>query len=466
MTETMEKYMSKTRGNYRSGVAKPKINDKTHFELKGQFLKKLRENTFSGSEHEDANKHIENVLDIVDLFHIPEEVILFYNGLYVPLDKSLTQKGAFPLDNAVGCKVRPSESDAKLSQGPHTTYKGLSTQKQEGKNRWKKLTYIQFGAPYQLEGQYKAQQGQDSTHNETTETLPKSEIKELLSKNLGNSRLDMHELLSINIRIEALIQLGYTVLDQEPYAVSDSQISNIFSETVPFPRRLHDYCCDEWKEVRELKILETYSIRTTLHDNTLPQKEKDPKSFTLPCFIHNVCFDKARVDLGASLIGEAVNESFDTHYGNYIELNDLDVPLEPRMDQDNNLEPTLDENIIVNEPTFKSCYKMEFYSMIGYKYVIADFLPTLSINMMTKRFYNSIIKDRGNHEGKKLAGTLIDIPIFVGKFSITSGFSIIDDMDVTSGVVLGMPFCKKFVSCQNIMEKFARWYECEQIDDE
>ncbi|GKE39401.1 putative reverse transcriptase domain-containing protein, partial [Tanacetum coccineum] len=65
--------------------------------------------------------------------------------------------------------------------------------------------------------------------------------------------------------------------------------------------RLHDYCCDEWKEARELKILETYSIGTTLHDNTLPQKEKDPKSFTLPCFIHNVSFDKALVDLGASV---------------------------------------------------------------------------------------------------------------------------------------------------------------------
>ncbi|GJS24902.1 hypothetical protein Tco_0453534 [Tanacetum coccineum] len=30
-------------------------------------------------------------------------------------------------------------------------------------------------------------------------------------------------------------------------------------------------------------------------------------------------------------VGEAVNESFDPHYGNYIELNDLDIPLEPRM---------------------------------------------------------------------------------------------------------------------------------------
>ncbi|GJS04727.1 hypothetical protein Tco_0321235 [Tanacetum coccineum] len=30
-------------------------------------------------------------------------------------------------------------------------------------------------------------------------------------------------------------------------------------------------------------------------------KEKDPWSFTLPCFIHNICFDKALVDLGASV---------------------------------------------------------------------------------------------------------------------------------------------------------------------
>ncbi|GKA10366.1 hypothetical protein Tco_0689799, partial [Tanacetum coccineum] len=64
--------------------------------------------------------------------------------------------------------------------------------------------------------------------------------------------------------------------------------------------RLRDYCCDEWKEARELKILETYSIGTTLHNNILPQKEKDPGSFTLPCFIHNVCFDKALADVRAS----------------------------------------------------------------------------------------------------------------------------------------------------------------------
>ncbi|GJS32647.1 hypothetical protein Tco_0531029 [Tanacetum coccineum] len=41
---TMEEYMMKTREDYVSGIARPKIDDKAHFELKGQFLKELRDN--------------------------------------------------------------------------------------------------------------------------------------------------------------------------------------------------------------------------------------------------------------------------------------------------------------------------------------------------------------------------------------------------------------------------------------
>ncbi|GKE32289.1 hypothetical protein Tco_1451611 [Tanacetum coccineum] len=41
MAETMEQYMSKTRTDYGSGVARPKINNKDQFKLKGQFLKEL-----------------------------------------------------------------------------------------------------------------------------------------------------------------------------------------------------------------------------------------------------------------------------------------------------------------------------------------------------------------------------------------------------------------------------------------
>ncbi|GKG50570.1 hypothetical protein Tco_0521670, partial [Tanacetum coccineum] len=62
MAKTMEQYMSKTRADYGSRIARPKIDDKYHFELKGQFLMKLRDNTFSSSNHEDANEYIEKVL--------------------------------------------------------------------------------------------------------------------------------------------------------------------------------------------------------------------------------------------------------------------------------------------------------------------------------------------------------------------------------------------------------------------
>ncbi|GKC26929.1 hypothetical protein Tco_1034223 [Tanacetum coccineum] len=68
---TMEEYMTKTREGYGSGIVRPKIEEKDHFELKGQFLKELRDNTFSRSDNEDANEHIEKVLEIVELFHIP-----------------------------------------------------------------------------------------------------------------------------------------------------------------------------------------------------------------------------------------------------------------------------------------------------------------------------------------------------------------------------------------------------------
>nr|GEY31657.1 hypothetical protein [Tanacetum cinerariifolium] len=69
---TMEEYMLKTREGYGSVIARRKIDGKAHFELKGQFLKELYDNTFSTSDDEDTNERIEKVLEIVDLFLIPE----------------------------------------------------------------------------------------------------------------------------------------------------------------------------------------------------------------------------------------------------------------------------------------------------------------------------------------------------------------------------------------------------------
>nr|GEV05533.1 hypothetical protein [Tanacetum cinerariifolium] len=68
---TMPSTTSWTREGYGSSIARPKIEEKDHFELKDQFLKVSRDNTFSGSDNEDANEHIKKFLEILDLFHIP-----------------------------------------------------------------------------------------------------------------------------------------------------------------------------------------------------------------------------------------------------------------------------------------------------------------------------------------------------------------------------------------------------------
>nr|GEW23155.1 hypothetical protein [Tanacetum cinerariifolium] len=118
-------------------VVRPKIEDNDNFKLKGQFLKELRTNTFSGSNHEDANEHIEKFLKIVDLFHIPNitidqvmlrafhmpligaEVVWFYNGLYVPTRQILNSRGAIPSKTAADAKVAIQEM-AEYSQKWHS----------------------------------------------------------------------------------------------------------------------------------------------------------------------------------------------------------------------------------------------------------------------------------------------------------------------------------------------------------
>ncbi|GJT50704.1 putative reverse transcriptase domain-containing protein [Tanacetum coccineum] len=96
MAETMEQYISKTRTDYGSGVARPKIDNKDQFELKGQFLKELQENTFSSSDNEDANEHIGKVLEIVDLFDVPN----------ITVDQLMLQVFPISLTGAARCWLR------------------------------------------------------------------------------------------------------------------------------------------------------------------------------------------------------------------------------------------------------------------------------------------------------------------------------------------------------------------------
>ncbi|GJX53925.1 hypothetical protein Tco_0282294 [Tanacetum coccineum] len=65
------RYLALTRGNQAPGVVKPEIGGNVNFKIKSQFMRELRDDTFSGNKNDNAHEHVERVLDIVRLFNIP-----------------------------------------------------------------------------------------------------------------------------------------------------------------------------------------------------------------------------------------------------------------------------------------------------------------------------------------------------------------------------------------------------------
>ncbi|GJW31749.1 mitochondrial proton/calcium exchanger protein-like protein isoform X1 [Tanacetum coccineum] len=88
------------------------------------------------------------------------------------------------------------------------------------------------------------------------------------------------------------------------YAVSAGQNRTLMYETkqvtIPFLICLNGYYCEEKKGSYGSQFSEAYSEASHIN-NSIPRKEKDLGSFTLPCFINNVCFDNALADLGAGV---------------------------------------------------------------------------------------------------------------------------------------------------------------------
>ncbi|GKE09036.1 leucine-rich repeat transmembrane protein kinase protein [Tanacetum coccineum] len=292
MTETMEKYMSKTHGNYGSGVVRPKINDKTHFELKGQFLKELCENTFSGSEHEDANKHIEKVLEIVDLFHIPklmqDQVMLqaFLMSLTGAASRWLRNEPSGSITNWETLKTKfLNKSDANYAQA-YITQRTVHLRK-KGK-LLKRLTTHSLEHPINLEDSIE-QQGQDSTNRHEENSNIIKEIRASIDAAIRNQGALIKTLeIQIDQMSKVLQERGIKGLPGStepnpkdhvksistakadssvifrigsgPYVVSDSQYSSLSFETVPFPSRLHGYCCDDWKEASLVGLRASVSV--------------------------------------------------------------------------------------------------------------------------------------------------------------------------------------------------------------
>nr|GEU81154.1 reverse transcriptase domain-containing protein [Tanacetum cinerariifolium] len=478
MAETMEQYMSKTRADYGSRVARPKIENKDNFELKGQFLKELRTNTFIGLNHKDANKHIEKVLEIVDLFHIPnitidqvmlrafpmsltraasrwlrnkptdenlyqaweqfkeilmkcpqhyltemQEVILFYNGLGIPTRQILNLKGAIPSKTA-DTKIDIQEMVEYSQKWRNRTFKSRSTETSNG------LAAIQaqlnnLGREIKKvnEKVYDAQVGCEQCKGPYyTKDCPLKEegktLEEAYYTQFGASVSVLPLLTYLNL---GLGELAHTKLTIE-----------LTDMTVKYPKGIAKNVL-----VRIGKFV--FPVDFIILD--MPEDIKVPLILGRP-FLSTA---RAKID----------NE-----------------PIELRRNQGDNLIPTIEEGEVIKEfrtrdedldngiddyPSYcdykkkihiDCAHNLKFSCMIGSEFTHANFFPLLYVNVMSKKFHNSIMKDKMVYKKDNVVGALTNVPIFVGNFSVVTNFAVLENMDAyrdegMGDVIVGEPFLRE-----------------------
>ncbi|GJZ89465.1 hypothetical protein Tco_0661247 [Tanacetum coccineum] len=165
--------------------------------------------------------------------------------------------------------------------------------------------------------------------------------------------------------------------------------------------------------------------------------------------------ERMELDLEARLMGETLvlNRSLDPFLEDYIKLNDLNEPFELRRNQGDDLMPTIKEGKVIEEfrtrdedldtriddyPSYcdndkkihiDCAHNLNFSCMIGFEFTHVNFFSLLYDNVMSKKFHNSIMKDKMVYKGDNVVGTLMNMPIFVGTFSVMTDFAVLEDMD-------------------------------------
>ncbi|GKE17513.1 hypothetical protein Tco_1425090 [Tanacetum coccineum] len=237
-------------------------------------------------------------------------------------------------------------------------------------------------------------------------------------------------------------------------AISTGQNHTLMYETrkmtILFLSRLNGYYCEEKKGSYGPQFSKAYSKASHIN-NSIPRKEKYPGSFTLPCFINNVCFDNALVDLEASVSVMLLSTYLNLRLGELaytkltIELADKTVKY-PKGIAENvlvgigkfvipvdfiilHMPEDIKVPLILGRPFLSTArakidvYKRKITLRAGEEMIVftsikpasslikrvymlslrermeldledANFFPLLYVNVMSKKFHNSIMKDK------------------------------------------------------------------------
>ncbi|GJV07852.1 putative reverse transcriptase domain-containing protein [Tanacetum coccineum] len=272
-TLTMEQYLALSRENQAPGVVKPEIGGNVNFEIKSQFMRELREDTFSENKDEDDHDHIDRVLSIVGLFNIPG----------VSKDAIMLRVFPFTLTGAAKRWVD------RLAPGTINTWDLLkkafiqSHQKGPipGMRPAEALTAIQTMADH-------SQKWHDGT---TSRNIGSSSSKDglvALVNKLDNLGRDMKKLKES----DHAIQVGCQICEG-PHLDKDFPLNKEVKQVEEETSMLNTLYGVSFTSDPE-------SDATEVLQHQLPRKELNPGNFTLPCTIGKFNF-YAMADLGASI---------------------------------------------------------------------------------------------------------------------------------------------------------------------
>ncbi|GJZ99931.1 ribonuclease H-like domain, reverse transcriptase, RNA-dependent DNA polymerase [Tanacetum coccineum] len=276
MAETIEQYMSKTQTDYGSAQV---IDAKMAIQEMAKYSYKWHNETSRGRSTKSFNRlaaiqaHLNN---------LGREIKKVNEKLYAA---------------QVGCEQ---------CKGPH--YTRDCPLKEEGKTL-EEAYYTQFGGPFQGGG-YRATAPRYYQRNNANTSYQerRQSMKDTLSKFMSESakRHEENSNLIKEIRAttdDAIRNQGASIKTLEIQIGQMSKNNTLLYKsrqtTVPFLSHLDNHYSKEEEGNYGPKFIEAYGASHI--NNTIPQKEKDPGSFTLPCFINSTCFDNALVDLGASV---------------------------------------------------------------------------------------------------------------------------------------------------------------------
>ncbi|GJQ90587.1 putative reverse transcriptase domain-containing protein [Tanacetum coccineum] len=155
----------------------------------------------------------------------------------------------------------------------------------------------------------------------------------------------------------------------------------------------------------------------------------------------------------ASSLIKRVYISLDPLNEDYNELNDLNEPFELRRNQGDDLMPTIKEGEVIEEfrtrdrdldtriddyPSYcdddkkihiDCAYNLKFSCTIEFEFTQVNFFLLLYVNVMSKKFHNSIMKDKMVYKGDNVVRALMNVPNFVGTFYVMTDFTVLEYMD-------------------------------------